>query len=425
MRFAMSLLFAAIVCFAQDSFEHVLQFSRVRQRMTETLNHLPDFTCVATAQRSLQRAKQNDFKLIDTIRYEVAHSGGKELWSWPGAPRFQDTPLTQMIQNGAISVGDFASHARSVFSDNVATVKYFGPEELDGRQTLRWDYKIPLLVSGWRIAYASQSELVAARGSFWIDPDTLDVARLQVEADGISPEFPVTTVVTTIDYARTRIGQMDVLLPQSAVLLEQISGERTKNITEFSHCRQYSGQSAISFDVRSDVGPTPAGKKIEEVALAPGLTAHIKLISAIGSDGVIGDPLQATVASDIVHRGEILVPKGAAITGRIRRIEKHDEGPYFIIGIEFDDIDFPGHHARFFASLKNLEQDTRDLQFFMDLGGMKFETSEGITKITVERSLHLGEVAGVGTFFMKGSRFRIPEGTIMVWETVAEASAPK
>ena len=143
MRVALSLLFAAIVCSAQDSFEHVLQFAHVRQKMTDTLNHLPDFTCVATAQRSLQRPRQNDFRLVDTIRYEIAHAGKKELWSWPGAPRFQDTPLTQMIQNGAISEGDFALHARSVFIDNLATVSYVGPEQLEGRHTLRWDFKIP------------------------------------------------------------------------------------------------------------------------------------------------------------------------------------------------------------------------------------------------------------------------------------------
>ena len=283
------------------------------------------------------------------------------------------------------------------------------------------------LVSGWRIAYAKQSELVAERGSFWVDPGTLDVVRLDVHADGIPSDFPITSVVTTIDYARTRIGQLDVILPQTAVLLiEQFTGERSRNITEFSHCRQYSGQAAISFDVPSDLAALDPVRKTKEVTLPAGLSARIKLKSAIDSEGAIGDSIQATIANDIIQGGQVLVPKGAAVTGRIRRIEKHDEGlPYYIVGIEFDDVDFPGHHARFFASLKSLEQDTPNLQFFMDLGGMKFESGEGITTITGPRSLHLQEVAGVGTFFVKGSRFRIPEGTTMVWETVTEAPAQK
>src|SRR5450755_1969701 len=38
-------------------------------------------------------------------------------------------------------------------------------------------------------------------------------------------------------------------------------------------------------------------------------------------------------------------------TGRIRRMEKRVEEPQFVVGIEFDDVSYPGNHARFFASL--------------------------------------------------------------------------
>jgi len=426
LRAALALLFTAASCIAQEPFDRVLQLSRARQMMAETLKHLPDFTCVATAQRSIQRVGQSNFKPIDTLRYEIAHYGHKELWSWPGAPQFQDSPLAAMSQNGVISDGDFALHARSAFVDNVANVKYAGPEEIEGRDTLRWNYDIPMFLSGWRIAYARRSELAAVRGSFWVDATTLEVARLHVQAEGLPTDYAITSVANTIDYARTRIGQLNVLLPQTAeLLLEHSSGEKRRNITEFSHCRQYSGKVAISFEAPP---PTAVAElvKVQEVTLAPGLRVHLKLKSAVDSNAVIGDQIQASVANDITQHGEVVVPKGAVITGRIRRMEKHEEASrYFIVGVEFDDIDFPGHHARFFGSLKSLDQETPGFQWYMDFPGTMYESGEGITSITRERSVHLEGVPGVGTFCMKGSHFRIPEGMTMVWETVSQGSAPQ
>src|SRR5437016_6439622 len=111
---------------AEEPFERVLQLASVRRQMSRELTRLPDYTCLATVQRAVQSPKDRDPRLIDTLRYEVAHAGGKELFSWPGAARFEDRPVTSMIQNGSISEGDFAGHARSIFVDGSATVKFAG-----------------------------------------------------------------------------------------------------------------------------------------------------------------------------------------------------------------------------------------------------------------------------------------------------------
>src|SRR4029077_7236503 len=98
---------------------------------------------------------------------------------------------------------------------------------------------------------------------------------------------------------------------------------------------------------------------------------------------------------------------------------------YYIVGIEFDDLSFRGHHARFFGSLKGLDREVPGFQWYMGAPALKYEGSNGITKVTMERNLHLDELPGVGTFFMTGSRFRLPEGTTMVWETVSQGSTPR
>src|SRR5260370_41843137 len=138
-RVLIPVLLVCATAVAQDDFDRVLQLARTRQKMTQSLTHLPDYTCVATAQRSVQKTGRADFKAIDTPGYEIAHPGGTLLWSWPGASKFEDKPVIAMISSGAISQGEFSLHARSVFTGGYANTKFAGVEDLLGRKTLRWD----------------------------------------------------------------------------------------------------------------------------------------------------------------------------------------------------------------------------------------------------------------------------------------------
>jgi len=412
-------LLAAITCLAQEPFERVLQLARTRQKMAQSLTHLPDFTCLATMQRVVRGHRDREFKALDTIRFEIAHQGHTELWSWPGAAKFQDTPFTSMVKNGTIGDGDFALHAKAVFVDGSANMKFIGPVDLEGRATLQWDFTIPVFASGWKITSSRRSAVVGASGSFWADAENLDVVRLDIRATGLPFRFPVSAAEQSIDYARMQIGSASVLLPKAAALfMEDIDGEK-RNITEFSHCRQFSGSAEISF-----VEAPPAGAVLAEpvkptavkteVTLPARLRVRIKLMSSIDSQSaIVGDPIQATIERDIGERGKMLVPKGALIAGRLRRVEKHG-AEFFVVGIEFDDIEFPGHHARFSGSFKSMESDVPAFQWFHKTSTTTEVEDKRITKGQVYR---VEEVSGVGTFIMNGARFRLPAGTVMVWET--------
>src|SRR5882672_810043 len=194
----MTVLLACATAAAQDDFDRVLQLARTRQKMAQSLTHLPDFTCVATTQRSVQKAGHADFKVVDTLRYEIAQVGGTELWSWPGASKFEDKPVIAMIRSGSISHGEFALHARSVFIGGYANTKFAGAEDLAGHHTLRWDYNVPMFASGWTITTNGRSAPAAQRGSFWADTETLEIVRLAVRSEGLPQDFPVSSAVNTI-----------------------------------------------------------------------------------------------------------------------------------------------------------------------------------------------------------------------------------
>jgi len=422
LRVFMTVLLASAA--AQDDFDRVLQLARTRQKMDQSLTHLPDYTCVATVQRSVQRAGHSDFKVVDTLRFEITHADGTELWSWPGAPKFEDRPIAAMIRSGTIGQGEFSLHARSVFTGGFANIKFAAAQDLAGRHTLRWDYNVPMFGSGWTIVSEGRSATAAQRGSFWADADTLEVVRLDVRSEGLPKDFPVSSAVNTIDYARVRIGPSSVLLPQTAALyLEHSSGERRRNLTEFSHCRQYSGTSAISFDTNPVSMPNKSAEPVKatEISLPVGLRVPIKLKSQIDSaKAVVGDPIEGIIDGDLSDRQVLLVPKGSLITGRLRRMEKYsDSSPHFLVGIEFDDIDFPGHHARFFGSFKSLESEVPGFIWFLSsASSTKTPLVGGGASYTTNRETeHLPDVPGVGMFFMQGSAFRLPLGMRMVWQT--------
>jgi hypothetical protein len=321
---------------AEDDFDRVLQLSRTRRKMAKALTHLPDYTCVATVERSVQDPRQTNSRKVDTLRFEITHAGGTELWSWPGAAKFEDKPVGAMIQSGTISQGEFSLHARAVFINGSANVKFGDIEDLAGRHTLRWDFDEPMFASGWTINSNGRSAQAASRGSFWADADTLEVIRLEVRSEGLPLDFPVASVINTIDYAQVRIGSLSVLLPQTARLyLKHRSGESRLNVTEFSHCRQYSGTSAIRFDTEPSAPPDhpAATAKTAEISLPIGLRVPIRLNKQIDSaKSVVGDLVEGIIDADLYDRKVLLIPKGSLITGRLRRMERYNNGaPYFLL----------------------------------------------------------------------------------------------
>ena len=104
--------------------------ARIRLRMKDNLERLPNYTCRQTIERSQRLSSSRRFRLVDAIRLEVALVGGKELFAWPGETSFQDREISQLVSGGAIGNGDFALHARSVFLQGLLMRD---PEGLSGR----------------------------------------------------------------------------------------------------------------------------------------------------------------------------------------------------------------------------------------------------------------------------------------------------
>ena len=134
-----------------------------------------------------------------------------------------------------------------------------------------------------------------------------------------------------------------------------------------------------------------------ELQLPAGLEFTVQLAGAIDSKTAsVGDKLTAVVQTPVRYRGTVLIPKGAMLEGRIRRLEwETSPRPYYLVGLEFTGIDFGARHARFIGAM------------------LEIQPVAGLS-LGVEVPF---QIPGVSTFFMEGTAFHLPEGLQMTWRT--------
>jgi hypothetical protein len=376
----------------------VALLARIRTHMLENLAHQPNYTCVETVERSRRGAAARKFQLQDTLRLEVALVDGKEMFGWPGSKNFQDTDLRNMVTTGAIGNGNFASHARSIFAGNSATFQYRGEEPLGERAAARFDFKVPLLLSGFRLQVSDKGALVGYHGSFYADPQTLDLKRLEVIADDIPREIGLSGASDRMDYGRVPIGDGQFLLPAGSELtMTDLSGGQARNLVRFTSCRQFTGESVLSF---GDPPPGPEGAPeapAREIELPRALELTLSLLDEISIEtSAIGDRVRARLDHDLKYKGQLLVPKGAVATGRVTRLER--EQNFTVIGLEFSELESAGVHARLQLKLESVANiaapGPRD--------GIVFRRDPG---------------PGEGLVPLRSGRTRLTRGVLMYWRT--------
>lgn len=396
----------------------VLLLQRIKLHMREEIARQPDYTCLETAERYQRDAgAKGPAALRDTVVLEVLTSGDKEFFGSPGARDFPaDTPLA-FTGGGLGATGTFALHARSIFLNDVAMFQYRGEETVLGRRAVRYDYRVPEMLSGYTIVVAAGRAKVAMQGSFWADPTTLDVIRLSVDAADIPPALALVSATQTIDYARVRIGNRDALLPQSGVIeMAHESGEVNRNLMAFTHCRSYAAESQIRWDSPSPPPDLPAAQAERETPiLPPGLRVTIELTTPVTERDAVGKQIEGRVVEPVMQKRKVIVPAGAAVRGRIRRMERHaDSGGYFVVGLEFTEVEVGDAPARFYAILQDVAEGG-PIRLMLERG-----VRPGKGEIFRTEQMHLAYLPGVASFFVTGDRVDVPAGFRTVWKTKSE-----
>lgn len=397
----MLVFFAGVSLPAQDLLPRdVLMLARIRDRVRQTVERLPDCTCIESVAR-FRKAPGKTLQPTDKLVLQVLFSGGKELFARPGETRWESDLLPFMI-SGMMGNGIFALHLRAVFLNNQSLIRYHGMESDGGRMEARYDFSISRMLSGFQITYGNASGVVGERGSFWADPETYEVRRLEFHADDMPPELLYRDVFTSIRYGRVLVGDGYVPLPQTAELRTlDINGEEDRNVIEFTHCQAFHTESTLTFP-GYDSSAAPA-KRMTEGTLPADLRLTVVLREGLDEHTAAGSLVEGAVAGNVVHKGKVLVPAGAPVKGRVRRLDRHDEDPgYFTVTLEFDSIETSSANLRFYAELEDVDR-----------------SSNADLALNAKRHAHgsADEPAGVGTFFVRGGHFLLPPGFKTVWKT--------
>jgi hypothetical protein len=341
------LLLAVLPAAAADSGDLI---QRARRRTRENLLRLPNYTCRMTIDRAARLASNKKWQALDTLRLDVALVGGRELFGWPGK-QFEDKPITEIVPSGGmIGTGDFALHARSILIDGHAALAC-----KTDPVSIHCTYSVPLARSAYSIKAGRAEDLVAYHGEVVFDAATLDLRRLSVEVDEPPPSLELRHARTSLEYASVDIGGSFFVLPRSSELMMiDEMGRESRNHIRFDSCRQYSGESTISF---GDPGEAPEKLEIQALTLPPGLNVECALSTPLSNDKAIGDPVKAVVMRAVRKSGKTLLPKGAEIIGRLTRLQRvrRDRGlEYWVVGVHLDAVECPNAKGLFAAELQQV-----------------------------------------------------------------------
>ncbi len=418
-------LIAAGMAFPQDLPPGVLLLSRVKNHVREELQHLENISCLETIERERQPPK-GKMRPLDTVRLEVLFNGDKELFASPGDRKFSEEHPISYVGSGILGTGLFGGYLKDILLNESVSNVYKREEEIGGRRLARYDYRLPLMWSENTIHLLEGSGTVGLHGSYWVDAQTYDVMRLELVADDIPPTLLITQAETSIDYAPTTVGnQAPVLLPQSAEFrIAKFTGEVSHNRMEFTHCRVFSAEAKLSFDAPDAADETPrfGVSSVDDTlrALPSGLQIAVKLRTPVSSDMAVGALIDGVVAGNVSVKHKVVIAAGSPVRGRIRRMERYtDPFPYFVVALEFTEVQAEGIRYRFYADpvdverLAGVEQrlwtkdeyETRGLL----LGGSLSKQSR--------ESLFLPDLPGVAAFFFKGAKLDLPQGFRTVWKT--------
>ena len=258
---ALAVLLAAALP-GQDLPPWLVLLARVKQHGRATFEHIPDYACLETVRRFERPLNGASFRPVDTLHLEVASVGGKELFARQGAARFEDEDLHAFILEGAISSGAFSATPLNLFVRDVARITPLPQEEIIAGTTLGFHFEESAMTANFVVESGGSKGQAGLRGAFWVDPQTFDLVRIEEQAVDLPPILLMRDLTTSIDYARTRIGSSDPLLPQSAeTVVTDFQGAERKNSIEFTGCREYGSQSTIHFGAPVPEPPPPAPKK--------------------------------------------------------------------------------------------------------------------------------------------------------------------
>ncbi len=223
---------------------------KARSAATAYVEGLPNYVCQEVTTRYVSETRQPSWQVIDVVSAELVYENRKESYrnlAINGKPTKKAPEDT-----GAWSSGEFGTILRNLFEPGTdADFKYAEDDTIAHQSASVYKFAVERLRSSWKIWVPGQYILPAYKGSIWIDKQTANTLRIEMQAQEIPEEFPRIAVETAVDYDYITLGTPEkFLLPVRAEVLSCARGsnECERNVIEFRNYHKFTGESIIKFN---------------------------------------------------------------------------------------------------------------------------------------------------------------------------------
>ena len=228
---------------------HMALVDKAREVAAMFLEGLPNYIVQEAATRYVSETRQPNWNVVDLVSAEVVFEENHETYR---NLQINGKPSKKAPEeSGAWSTGEFGTILGSLFAPYTdAAFKYVQDDTISHRTASVFDFKVQRVRANWRIWTPGQYINPAYRGSVWIDKETGEVLRLEMQAKEIPEKFPEISIETAVDYDSIRLGTpQKFLLPVHSEVLScwRSSNECQKNVIEFRNYRKFTGESNIEF----------------------------------------------------------------------------------------------------------------------------------------------------------------------------------
>lgn len=273
----------------------------------------------------------------DRLRLDVAVSEGNEIFSWHGGSKFSSAGVNEIVKSGPISSGSFVGYLRNILFTQGVAIKLNKAETTD--KIYRFQYYVPLKSSAYQIRGRKGAYPVPYHGSFAVRTDTFELQSLSVNAGEIPRAAEVCSADTDIDYQNVEIAAKFLLIPKSFQLhVVDTNAVETFSQSEYTQCREFRGESTLRFDF-DDSPQTQSNPGVHDQWLPAGTELHVWLSTTIDDQkSFTGDPVQGVLLNSFqAKRLNLTVPKGAAISGVVSRLEfRYQPNHHYVVAIHWD-----------------------------------------------------------------------------------------
>jgi hypothetical protein len=287
----------------------------------------------------------------DRLRFDVSVKSTGEMYGWAGEGRFDDRELVDIVADGAIGTGSFTAFLAGIFSNEAVRFTYNGEMTQDGRPFSEFGFHVPYEKSHYYyhyfIGFADHEAVTGYDGTFLVNPQTADIVRLTIRTSQLPAETGACYSSTTLDYARIRLQGVDFLLPSLSVMrVFSRDGSVAENHTVYSSCHEFLGESTLTFGPPANIPSVeqPPGSASQVFVIPPQIRFRVALTQGIDTaSAAAGDSIKAKLITPIRDRRKVLIPIGAAITGRIVHIRQfYDSSPSVSFVFKLETVDVGG-----------------------------------------------------------------------------------